>query len=128
MAFAAAQNREGKKDLSEFICNQGGKVVDKCLAVALELSTAEEKYTRRQKSCLQLPQEMKDANCNGQWLQAACTLLQKKWNCSKRVFHSSVYVIGTREGQVQKFIYFWSCQLWENVHAFPAKGNLQHVL
>ena len=81
MAFAAAQNREGKKDLSEFICNRGGKVIDECLAVALELSTAEEKYARMQKSCLQLPQEMKDANCvagcNGQWLQAAYTLLQK---------------------------------------------------
>ena len=82
MAFVAAQNREGKKDLSAFICNRGGKVVDECLAVALELSTVEEKYARRQKSHLQLLQEMKDPNCvagcNGQWLQAAYTLLQKK--------------------------------------------------
>ena len=70
MAFAAAQNREGKKDLSEFICNRGGKAVDECLAVALELSTAEEKYARSQKSPLQLLQEIKEgdcvAGCNGQ--------------------------------------------------------------
>ena len=49
MAFAAAQNREGKKDLAEFICNRGGKAVDECIAVAMELSTAEEKYARSQK-------------------------------------------------------------------------------
>lgn len=36
MAFAGAQDREGKKGLSEFICNREGKVVDECLAVALE--------------------------------------------------------------------------------------------
>ena len=81
MAFAAAQNREGKKDLAEFICNRGGKAVDECIAVAMELSTAEEKYARSQKTRLQLLHEMGDGQCidgcHGQWLEAAYVLLRK---------------------------------------------------
>ena len=53
MSVAATQNREGKKDLAQFICNRGGKVVDECLAIAHELDTAEEKFKRSQKTQIQ---------------------------------------------------------------------------
>lgn len=39
------------KDLSEFMWNRGGKVVDKCLAVALDMSTAEKEGNEGQKLC-----------------------------------------------------------------------------
>ncbi|CAH3185619.1 unnamed protein product, partial [Porites evermanni] len=54
---AAAQNREGKTELAEFICNRGGKAVDECLAIAQELATAEAKYERSLKTCMQLLHE-----------------------------------------------------------------------
>ena len=55
-----------------------------------------EKYARTQKSRLQLLQEMKDANCvagcNGQWLQAAYTLLQKN-EIAVSVFSKAVFTL-----------------------------------
>ena len=45
MSIAALQNRDGKTDLAEFICNRGGKTVDDCLTIAQELATAEAKFT-----------------------------------------------------------------------------------
>ena len=49
MSIAASQNREGKTDLAQFICNRGGKAVDECLAVAHELPTAEAKFAAQRK-------------------------------------------------------------------------------
>jgi len=96
MAFAAAQNREGKKDLAEFICSRGGKAVDECIAVAMELSTAEEKYARSQKTRLQLLHEMGDGQCidgcHGQWLEAAYVLLRKN-EIEVSVFSKAVYAL-----------------------------------
>ena len=44
LSIAASQNREGKTELTELICNRGGKPVDECLAIVQELATAEMKY------------------------------------------------------------------------------------
>lgn len=44
LSIAASQNREGKTELAEFICNSCGKAVGDCLAIAQELATAEAKY------------------------------------------------------------------------------------
>ena len=57
LSKAASQNREGKRELAENICNRGGKAVDECLAIAQELATAEAKYERSQKTSIQLLHE-----------------------------------------------------------------------
>ena len=73
LSIAASQNREGKTELAEFICNRGGKAVDECLAIAQELATAEAKYERSQKTRMQLLHESYSAecvaNCEGKWLE-----------------------------------------------------------
>lgn len=46
-----------------FICNQGTKTVDKCLAIADELACAEEKYARLQITQIELLEEMKEGEC-----------------------------------------------------------------
>ena len=63
LSIAASQNREGKTELAEFICNRGGKAVDECLAIAQELATAEAKYERSQKTRMQLLHESYSAEC-----------------------------------------------------------------
>ena len=96
MSVAASQNREGKKDLAEFICNRGGKVVDECLAIAHELATAEAKYARSQKSRIELLREMHTGECvvqcNGKWLEAATHLLNKN-ETSVSVFAQAVHAL-----------------------------------
>lgn len=96
MAFASAQKREGKTDLAEFICNRGSKAVDDCLAVAMELASAEEKYSRSQKNRLELLQESNDSECvegcGGKWIQAALDLLAKN-EIDVAVFSSAVYTL-----------------------------------
>ena len=81
MALASSQNREGKTDLAEFICNRGFKVIDECLSIAHELATAEEKFARTKKSRIKILEEMKEGNCadecEGKWIQAATDLLQR---------------------------------------------------
>ena len=81
MALAASQNREGKSDLAMFICNRGTKVVDECLAVAEELSSAEEKRARMEKTRVEILQEVRDSQCapgcNGQYHTAAITALER---------------------------------------------------
>ena len=95
MAFAAAQNREGKKDLAEFICNRGGKAVEECIAVAMELSTAKGKYASSQKTRLQLLHEMGDGQCiegcHGQWLQAANYVFLRKNEIEVSVFFKTIF-------------------------------------
>lgn len=96
MSLAASQNRQGKRDLAQFICNRGGKVVEECLAIADELATAEAKFERSQKSRLQLLREMHEgeclAECNGQWLAAAINLLQRN-EIAVNCFAQAVFVL-----------------------------------
>ena len=96
MAFASAQKREGKTDLAEFICNRGSKAVDDCLAVAMELASAEEKYSRSQKNRLELLQESNDSECvegcGGKWIQAALDLLAKN-EIDVAVFSTAIYTL-----------------------------------
>lgn len=81
MALAASQNREGKSDLAEFICNRDSKVVDECLAIAKELGCAEDKFARSQQTRIELLEEAYASECadgcNGQYLRAAISLLER---------------------------------------------------
>ena len=81
MALASSQNREGKTDLAEFICNRGSKVIDECLSIAHELAFAEEKFARMKNNRIKILEEMKEGNCadecKGKWIQAATDLLQR---------------------------------------------------
>ena len=57
LSIAASQKREGKTERAEFICNRGGKAVDECLPIALELAAAQAKYERSQETRIQLLHE-----------------------------------------------------------------------
>ena len=96
MAFASTLKCEGKTDLAEFICNGGSKAVDDCPAVAMELASAEEKYSRSQKNRLELLQESNDSECvegcGGKWIQAALDLLAKN-EIDVAVFSSAIYTL-----------------------------------
>lgn len=96
MSIAASQNREGKTDLAEFICNRGGKTVDDCLAIAQELATAEAKFTRSQKTRIELLRENYTgecvANCNGKWMDAAVQLLNRN-EISLSVFAQALFTL-----------------------------------
>ncbi|KAM7449672.1 hypothetical protein ABFA07_002349 [Porites harrisoni] len=96
LSIAASQNREGKTELAEFICNRGGKAVDECLAIAQELATAEAKYERSQKTRMQLLHESYSAecvsNCEGKWLEAAVNLLNRN-EISVSVFAQAVLTL-----------------------------------
>ena len=80
MAMAASQNREGKSDLALFICNRETKVVDECLAITKELSSAE-KLVRMEKSRVEILQEVRGLQCtpgcNGQYHTAAIAALER---------------------------------------------------
>ena len=94
MALASSQNREGKTDLAEFICNRGSKVIDECLSIAHELATAEDKFARTKKSRIEILEEIKEGNCadecEGKWIQAATDLLQRN-EIDLHVFCKAVY-------------------------------------
>ena len=96
MSIAASQNREGKTDLAQFICNRGGKAVDECLAVAHELPTAEAKFARSKKTRIELLHDNYTgecvAECNGEWMGAAVHLLTRN-EISVSVFAQAVFTL-----------------------------------
>lgn len=96
LTIAASQNREGKTELAEFICNSCGKAVGDCLAIAQELATAEAKYERSQKTRIQLLHESYSAeciaDCKGKWLEAAVNLLNRN-EISVSVFSQAVLTL-----------------------------------
>lgn len=109
MSLDALQNRQGKRDLAQFICNRGrGKVVNKCLAIVDELATAEAKLERFQKSRLQLLREMHKgecvAECNGQWLAAAINLLKRN-EIAVNFFAQAVYILLEQGRQKYRNLY-----------------------
>ena len=81
MAFAAAQEREGKTDLAQFIANRGSRVVNEALAIAEELKDAEEKQARLSKTRIELLQDQLQndcvVGCNKRWLNAALQILER---------------------------------------------------
>ena len=96
MSIAASQNREGKTDLAQFICNRGGKAVDECLAVAHELPIAEAKFARSKKTRIELLHGNYTgecvAECNGEWMGAAVHLLTRN-EISVSVFAQAVFTL-----------------------------------
>ena len=94
MALASSQNREGKTDPAEFICNRVSKVIDECLSIAHELATAVDKIARMKKSRIKILEEMKEGHfageCEGNWIQAATDLLHRN-EIDVQVFCKPVY-------------------------------------
>ena len=80
VSLAAAQVREGKTTLAEFIANRGSKAVDEAIQVAKEFAEAKAGLNRSRKSCIELLQEELTGECidgcEGKWLTAAKQLLQ----------------------------------------------------
>ena len=64
VSFAAAQVREGKTSLAEFIANRGNKVVDEAIQLAKEFTEAEARYIRS-KSRIEVLEDELGGECTG---------------------------------------------------------------
>ena len=95
VSFAAAQVREGKTSLAEFIANRGNKVVDEAIQLAKEFTEAEARYIRSKKSRIEVLEdelggECTGSDCEGRWLNAAEEILQRN-GIEKESFCNVVY-------------------------------------
>ncbi|CAB3999311.1 hypothetical protein BSL78_20361 [Paramuricea clavata] len=80
MALASKWQEQGKTDLAEFVSNRGPRVVNEALETAHELTMAEKRLERINKTRIQLLQEhltqpCRD-NCEGIWLRSAAEILE----------------------------------------------------
>ena len=80
MALASKWQEQGKTDLAEFVSNRGPRVVNEALETAHELTMAEKRLERINKTRIQLLQEhltqpCRD-NCKGIWLRSAAKILE----------------------------------------------------
>ena len=80
VSLAVIQNKEGNTSLAQFIANRGSKAVDEALSLAKEFSEAGEKFSRSQKSRVEILREAFESNCvagcEGKWCLAAVKLLE----------------------------------------------------
>jgi hypothetical protein len=63
MALADKWQEEGKTDLAEFVCNRGPRIVNEAIETAKELSGAQERLKRCNKSRIQLLEESAAKPC-----------------------------------------------------------------
>ena len=89
VSLAAAQVRERKTTLAEFIANRGSKAVDEAIQLAKEFAKAEARLNRSRKSRIELLQE-ELTGCEGKWLTAAKQLLQHH-EIEERSFCNAIY-------------------------------------
>ena len=92
VSLVAAQVREEKTTLAEFIANRESKAVDETIQLAKEFAKAETHLNRSRKSRIELLQgeligECVDG-CGGRWLTAAKQLLQE---IEKRSYCNAIY-------------------------------------
>ena len=94
VSLAAAQVREGKTALAEFIANRGSKAVDEAIQLAKEFAEAETRLNRSKKTRIELLEEELTGECiegcEGRWLRAAEELLQRH-EIEKRSFCNAIY-------------------------------------
>lgn len=94
VSSAAAQVREGKTALAEFIANRGSKAVDEAIQLAKEFAEAETRLSRSKKSRIKLLEEELSGECikgcEGRWLTAAEEFLQRH-EIEKRSFCNVIY-------------------------------------
>lgn len=94
MALADKWQEEGKTDLAEFICNRGPRIVNEAIETAKELSGAQERLQRCNKSRIQLLEESAAKpcvdGCQGEWITAATDVLESN-GIDKERFCSAVY-------------------------------------
>ena len=71
VSLAVIQNKDGNTSLAQFIANRGSAAVDEALSLAKEFSEAGEKFSRSQKSRVQILREAFESNCvagcEGKW-------------------------------------------------------------
>ena len=81
LALANEQKMEGKTDITEFVVNQGPKVVTEVLNTAWELNTAQDRLSRSKKSQIDILREAQSRECvpecNEMWLTCAKQVLQQ---------------------------------------------------
>ena len=94
MALADKWQEEGKTDLAEFVCNRGPRIVNEAIETAKELSGAQERLKRCNKSRIQLLEESAAKSCvdscQGEWFSAATEILQSN-GIGRECFASAVY-------------------------------------
>ena len=93
-SLAAAQVREGKTMLAEFIANRGSKAVDEVIQLIKEFAKAETHLNRFKKTSIELLEEELTGKCiegcEGRWLTAAEELLQCH-EIEKHSFCNAIY-------------------------------------
>ena len=94
VSLAAAQVREGKTALADFIANRGSKALDEAIQLAKEFAEAETRLNRSKKTRIELLEEELTGEylegCEGRWLRAAEELLQRH-EIEKRSFCNAIY-------------------------------------
>ena len=94
VSLAAAQVREGKTALAEFIANRGSKAVDEAIQLAKEFAEAETRLNRSKKTRIELLEEELTGECiegcEGRWLTATEELLQRH-EIEKCSFCNAIY-------------------------------------
>ena len=93
-SLAAAQVREGKTMLAEFIANRGSKAVDEVIQLIKEFTKAETHLNRFKKTSIELLEEELTGKCiegcEGRWLTAAEESLQRH-EIEKHSFCNAIY-------------------------------------
>ena len=94
MALASKCQDEGKIDLAEFVANRGPKIVNQAIQTANELSEAQRRLERSNKTRIELLEESASSpcveDCYGQWMSAATQILESNSISAER-FSSAVY-------------------------------------
>ena len=94
MALASKWQEEGKTDLAEFVANRGPKIVNEAIETAKELTEAQARLQRSNKTRIELLEENAASacidGCDGDWLSAAQQILQSN-NIGTEIFATAIY-------------------------------------
>ena len=109
VSLAAAQVREGKTTLAEFIANQESKVVDEAIQLAKEFAKAKACLKQSRKSRIELLKEELTGECidgcEGKWLTAAIQLLQRHEIEEHSFCNAISNALKKVEGSIAMYIY-----------------------
>ena len=110
VSLAAAQVREGKTALAEFIANRGSKAVDEAIQLAKEFAEAETRLNRSKKTRIELLEEELTGECIETVVKGDGLELRKSYSSatrSKSVHFAMQFTVHWKkvEGSIAMFIY-----------------------
>jgi hypothetical protein len=112
-ALADAQNKEGKKDLANFILCRSNKAIQELIDYTWRLQNARAKLDRKKKSRIDLLRDARSAECvdgwNGEWNEVCTGGTKEQQHPSCRVCFGAEGSFDQGKGEIQKCNARWLC-------------------